>query len=136
MPAFGGGDRARTHPGPRRGRDAERARREGGKQRPGDIVQLARRYDNARIITKVTGGRSNDQVLEFRSGSLQDGQCAVQVVPRSVASKAAEGETGELSGADGLCGSACRVLPYLSRPAYQDVQDAVDIDNLDQLGVA
>jgi hypothetical protein len=50
------------------------------------------------------------------------------------AGQAAQGEAGEVRGLHGVAGVARRELPHPARPADQDVQVAVDVDDLDQPG--
>src|ERR1019366_3104966 len=96
----------------------------------------AGRNDNDWPVAEVTGGRSKERVLESWSGRRQEGQRAVQVIPGSAAGHAAQSEAGEVSSADGILGAACSELPYPPRPAGQHEQNAVDVDDLDQLGGA
>src|SRR5262249_19815472 len=61
---------------------------------------------------------------------------AVQVVPGPAAGQAAQRKAREGGGLSCVAGPARRELPDLPGPAEQDVQGAVDVDDLSQLGRA
>ena len=85
-------------------------------------------------VAQVTDGWPEKGLLESGSGGGQDGQGAVRVVARTAAGQAAEGKAGEVRGPDGVADAARRELPDPAGSAGQDVQSAVDVDDLDQLG--
>ena len=103
---------------------------------PRDGVQLAGRDDDDRPVAQMPDGRSEQRMLECRSRLVQHGQRAGRVGAGPAAGQAAQGETSEIRGLQGVAGLARRELPYAARSADQDMQVAVDVDDLDQLGRA
>jgi len=69
--------------------------------------------------------------LELRADRLQDAQRAAQVVSGAAAGQTAQGKAGEISSADSVLGAACYEVPYSSGSAGQNMQDAVEVDDLD-----
>jgi hypothetical protein len=99
-------------------------------------MQLARRDYHDRSVAYVPARGAKERILKFRADRFQDGQRAVQVVARPAAGQVAQGKAREASGPGGVRDVTRRELPYPPCPADQDVQDAVDIHDLDQLGRA
>ena len=99
-------------------------------------MQLAGRDDDDGPVTQVADGWPEQRLLECWSRLVQDGQLAGRIVAGPAAGQAAQGEAGEISGLYGVVGAARCELPYPARPAGQDVQVTVDVDDLDQVGRA
>jgi hypothetical protein len=123
-----------TQPGASGGGHAERATAQGRDQCPWDHLKLAGGDDHDWSVAQVTGGPAEERILQLRADRLQDAQRAVQVVSGAAAGQTAQGEAGEISGADGVLGPARYEVPYPSGSTGQDMQVAVEVDDLDQLG--
>src|ERR1700682_5093925 len=74
--------------------------------------------------------------LRARRGKPTRAKAAARVPPGPAAAQAAQAKASEVGRPDGIFGAAYRELPYPSRPAGQHVQEAVDVDDFDQLGSA
>jgi hypothetical protein len=99
-------------------------------------VERTGRHDDDGPVAQVADGRAEKGLLEPGARGGQDGQGAVRVVARPDAGQAAEGKAGEVRGPDGVAEAARRELPDPAGSAGQDVQSAVNVDDLDQLGGA
>ena len=75
-------------------------------------------------------------IASWRSGPafLRMARALSGSCPWPAASQAAQGEAGELSGADGVGRAACGPLPHPPVPADKHVQHAVDVGDLDEQG--
>ena len=92
------------------------------------------RDDDDGPVAQMADGRAEKGLLQPGSRRGQDGQGAARVVVRPAAGQAAQGKAGEVPGPDGVADAARLELPYPAIPAGQDVQPAVDGDDLDQNG--